>query len=394
MPKFQQTRINETLAEIVQMEANGQLQYGSHAISDGLRTLLTALSPVDRNLLNEGLKRGDYTNSGPGITAWGAQHAQINTARTNEKKERALHRALLMTLALKSTQPFAAAVQTAIGLVLGMRNAVGAPGSDQRVAELKSRLQHEVHDLNAALGMVQQMVMEQGFTGWDTTKYRAPLRPGCAIGQRGTNGPGTLGCFVRDAAGSIYILSNLHVLKQAGVGLGDAEILQPAHLTGGSYTDVVADYVDGEPLLDASIARVRAGIQVTQELPGPTGFTISGTTQAYQWQLVKKLGCATGFRRGEISRALPYVQPMPRPGFTVLNNAIEITRDGNLDTVDLGFQLQGDSGTILCDLQGRVIALMSLGGGSKQQTGIAVLIDPILQRFNVTILGPGLHTAM
>ena len=68
MPKFQQTRINDTLAEIVEIERTGNLQFGSHAISDRMRGGITALSNAEKNTLNEALKRGDYTNKGPGIT--------------------------------------------------------------------------------------------------------------------------------------------------------------------------------------------------------------------------------------------------------------------------------------------------------------------------------------
>ncbi len=393
MPKFQQTRINETLDEITEMERTGALQQGRHPTADQMRMLVTALSNAEKSTLNEALKRGDYTNQGPGLTTWGQQRVQIIQLRTNEKKERALHRALLMALTLKSTQPFNTAVQDATATVNGMRNAVGAVGSVARLKELQDRLRQEVHNLNAALDLVRLNVQELAFAGWDTTKHRNPLRPGCAIGQRGTNGPGTLGCFVVDGAGAIYILSNLHVLKQAGIGLGDAEIIQPAHLCGGSYTDVVADFVAGEPTLDAAIARVRPGIQVTQAIAGANGFTISGTAQAYQWQLVMKYGCATGFRRGEISIAVPYSVPFGRAGFGS-GDFIQITRDGALDTVaNMGFQIAGNSGTILCDLQGRVLELMSLGGGNRQQTGLAILIGPILQRFHVQILAAGMHVA-
>lgn len=395
MPKFQQTRINDTLDEITEMERTGDLQQGAHPTADRLRGLVTALTAADKSTLNEALKRGDYTNTGPGITTWGDQRTQMNHARSNEKKERAIHRALLMVLALKSDQPvFGAAVQNASVLVDTMRNAVGAAGSDARLTELKNRLKQEVHNLNAALDMVRLQVQEMTFAGWDTTKRRNPLVPGCAIGQRGQNGPGTLGCFVIDGAGAIYILSNLHVMKQAGIGAGDVEIIQPAHLCGGSYTDVVADFVDGEVRMDAAIARVRPGIEVSQTIPGVNGFTISGTVVPYQWQLVKKWGCATGFRRGEINRAVGQTLPMPRAGFTHVDHLIEITRDGERDGVpNMGFQIPGDSGTILCALTGQVIALMNMGGGNRQQTGLATLIGPILNRFNVQILGPGVHVA-
>jgi hypothetical protein len=356
MPKFQHTRLNETLAEIAEMERTGDLQIGAHTISDRMRALVNALSNAEKGTLNEALKRGDYVNRGPGLATWGQQRTQMNELKSNEKKERALHRALLMALTLKSNQAINAAVQDASAVVNGMRNAVGGAGSTARLNELKNRLRQEVHDLDAALDMVRLQVNEVTFGGWDRTKHRNPLRPGCAIGQRGTNGPGTLGCFVTNAAGHIFVLSNLHVLKQAGIGAGDAEIIQPAHLTGGTYADVIADYVDGETTLDAAIARVRPGIQVTQTIAGPNGFTISGTANPYQWQLVQKRGCATGYRRGEVSDAQERSVPMGRAGFGNVNHLLQITRDGDRDDVDnLGFQLPGDSGTILCDIQGRVV---------------------------------------
>ena len=389
MPKFRQTRINETLADITEMERSGALQQGAHPTSDRMVLEVAALSDADKDALNEALKRGDYTNKGPGL-AIGARRVMLNELVANEKKERALHRALLMVLVLKSNEPFNVRLQNAQATVVGIRNAFGGIA---RLTDMRNRLKHEVHNLQAALEMVRASVQEQAFNGWDTTKYRDPLRPGCAIGQRGENGPGTLGCFVVDNVNhNIYILSNLHVLKQAGIGLGDAEIIQPSHLCGGSYTDVVADFTDGDVTLDAAIARVRTGVQVTQEIAGENGFRISGTTKPYKWQLVKKFGCATGYRCGEISRHLPFSLAMPRAGFGIVDNLIEVMRDQNRDGVNLGFQIPGDSGTILCDLRGQVIGLMNMGGGNGQ-SGLATMIDPILARFNVSILGPGLHAA-
>ena len=85
---------------------------------------------------------------------------------------------------------------------------------------------------------------------------------------------------------------------------------------------------------------------------------------------------------------------MSRPGFTNVDHLIEITRDGERDMVpDLGFQIPGDSGAILCDTRGRVIGLMNMGGGNRLQTGLATMIGPILGRFHVQILGPGIRLA-
>ena len=81
-----------------------------------------------------------------------------------------MHRALLMAFTLNSTQPFNTAVQNATIAVNGIRNAVGAVGSDARFNKLKNRLAQEVHNLDAALGNVQMNMQEITFTGWDRSK--------------------------------------------------------------------------------------------------------------------------------------------------------------------------------------------------------------------------------
>lgn len=384
--KRKSTRLGNTLNYIAEIETSaGMRQIGSVAVSTALRNRVNNLTPADKTLLNNALKRGGYTANKPSILKHGNSRTAMNDARSLEKQSRKIHRALILIYSVRSTKPFASALLEAAAQVQGIRN-LG-------VFELTNRLERELNNVTMQQATIRQALNQVNWAGWDGQRYR-PLRPGCAIGQRGQAGPGTLGCFVTNAIGEIFILSNMHVLRQGGL-VGDNEIIQPPHMVGGSYVDVVADYVDGETTLDAAIAKVRPGIQVTQTTTGDTPYTITGhTSPVYQWQLIKKLGCSTGLRRGEVVDSNAFDTP-PRNmhGIGVTRHQIKVARDDDRDQVDnVDFQVQGDSGTVICDTNSHVLGLLNVKH-PNDGTALATLIQPILNHFNVAILGLGVHTA-
>ena len=71
--KLQSVRLNETLDEVDRMEKPGQINslttHESNGISNKLRRSVDALSPNQKNALNETLKRGDYTTQRAGMFA-------------------------------------------------------------------------------------------------------------------------------------------------------------------------------------------------------------------------------------------------------------------------------------------------------------------------------------
>ena len=71
--KQQSVRLNETLDEVDRMEKPAQINslttHESNGISNKLRRSVDALSPNQKNALNETLKRGDYTTQRAGMFA-------------------------------------------------------------------------------------------------------------------------------------------------------------------------------------------------------------------------------------------------------------------------------------------------------------------------------------
>lgn len=380
--KTRSYRINQTIRFIREKE-NGQRGGSDGSITDAIETLVRGLTGAQSDRLSDALAHGAYRNAKPGIRTRGDARRQANQARENEADERQLRRALILVYTVKSTRPFDVALNAAIQAT-GQITAAG-------IFDLHARLGHELTNTLARIAGVRLQIMQRQWQGWDQQVYR-PLRAGAAIGQRGEPGPGTLGCFV-ERNGEIFILSNLHVLRQNHNG--DDEIIQPPHMVGGSYLDVVADYVDGETTLDAAIARVRRGVQVQNRTTGAGAFDIQGhVVGTVTGQQILKCGCSTGQRRGLVNDANPFQTP-PRNmhGIGVTNHQIKVERDPvNDQQANVDFQVQGDSGTAICDLNGAVLGLLNVKHPTDG-TALATLIDPILQRFNVNILAAGVHQA-
>ncbi|RVU43843.1 hypothetical protein [Rubrivivax rivuli] len=383
MPKFD--RVGKTAAVMEGVEQANR--------SDGAKTraLLAAydnLPDRQRKALSEAMGRGNYTNPSPGLLVRGQARIDANLAHENEKTCRKYLRGLIFVFTMRSTQPFDAALASAIATTNEI--ARGLTWDGVAIGILDVRLKRELENTDAQVASIKQTINEVAWAGWDRNKYR-PLMVGCAIGQRGEAGPGTLGCFV-ERNGEIFILSNYHVLKQSAKfgSMGDNEILQPAHLVGGSYHDVVADYVDGEKTLDAAIARVRRGIVVDNRTTGPNAFNISGhSVNVADDMLIKKHGASTGYRLGKISDATAITAQRTDMGgaaATTVSNVkiIRVPADAH---PNVGFQVQGDSGTVICNMADQVLGLMNVKHGDG--SSLATLIDPILRRFNVTILPAG-----
>jgi hypothetical protein len=383
MPKFY--RVTKTVEVLRGIELAARSD-GSK--TDALHTLYNNLSGAQQKRLSTAMSMGDYVQAKPGLLTRGQQRLDMQQQRDLEELFRKYKRCLVFVLSFKTTRPFDARLADAVRVTnaISARIAIDMNG----VTELQNRVTQEVQNADIQVASIQQTLNELAWAGWDRTVYR-PLQAGAAIGQRGQAGPGTLGCFV-ERNGEIFILSNYHVLKQSmGQGrAGDAEIVQPAHLVGGSYFDVVADYFDGEPTLDAAIARVRRGISCQNRTTGPRAFDINGhSVNVANNDSVQKCGASSGHRRGEVTDAVAFSTP-PRNlhGVGITNDNIKIERDDAADaSPNVGFQVQGDSGTVVCDMNGAVIGLLNVK--HPDGSALATLIDPILTRFNVRIMGVG-----
>jgi hypothetical protein len=145
--------------------------------------------------------------------------------------------------------------------------------------------------------------MGKGFTG----KYR-PVPCGVSIGNKDDCAAGTLGCVVRNGAGTRYMLSNLHVLEGSN---GGSNICQPGRYDDRcrTTTEVVASNVQLIPILygnslvnyvDCGIASYGAGMVYSASMVNNI-YTPSETLQdAAVGLAVKKVGRTSGLTNGTI----------------------------------------------------------------------------------------------
>lgn len=339
-----------------------------------IRLYFDSLSDDQQKTLSEAMAQGSYTHSKPSITTWGDDRTAANNARTMEKMYRAYRRAMILILmAKRNTGNFQADLTAALAAV-----------PDEVTGESEHRVKAELIDLNQSVIMMKAggQVNNIDWTGWDGTKRR-PLLAGCAIGRRGSQGPGTLGCFVTIGP-DVFILSNRHVLEQASGGsFTDNTIIQPPHLLGGSYFDDVAEITEVARDLDAAIAKVKSGIICDNKTIAGTPRVITGSAVATANDVISKCGCATRERRGIITTLNS--ADVSTDASTTLTNQMLITLDADNDpTPDEIFQVKGDSGSIVLNSRNQVVALMH--GQANQRVGQATHIGPILERFGAQVL--------
>ena len=204
---------------------------------------------------------------------------------------------------------------------------------------------------------------------------KRPLVPGLQVGMANKNFVGTLGCFVRDAAGVLYILSNSHVLADQGRASPGWQIGQPFGTNSpGDFVCTLTQFVPYSPtapnLVDAAIARVDSRVKCMLGF-NPAYGNMRGSRAVTPDDLgreVIKGGRTTGAQRGRITATemdgLPVAMDLFTPRF---NDQLEIT--GGIAT---DFSAGGDSGSLIIDTDGWQIGLLFAGGfvrladGTKQ----------------------------
>jgi hypothetical protein len=211
---------------------------------------------------------------------------------------------------------------------------------------------------------------------------------------------GTLGCFVRDDSGVLFILSNTHVLAPGNNGQVGDVILQAGTIARtytpeeriASLTRFVkiqpspfgADPRNGDAVLnevDAGIAEVALGIEAG---PGFLPFRglkpVSGVNGPNLLKpAVLKVGRTTGLTWGDIKKSATIVGPIPYPGIGPcwFRNAIEIR--GMSGTL---FSNNGDSGSAILNQEREVIGLLFAGNGDLTY---ACPIESVLSALGVAV---------
>ena len=208
-------------------------------------------------------------------------------------------------------------------------------------------------------------------TPQDLQRLHRPLVIGCSIGHVQTTA-GTIGLIARHRkTGRTVVLSNSHVLAQAGLArLGDA-VTQPGRLDGGGADDHVAALLDFVPMkaeganfVDAAIAVVDDRIPFdVASVPGIGAVTVVDGEPILPGQKVMKVGRSSALTEGEImvteldDIAVDYADI----GTVVFDDQIEIK-----GLPGKPFSRDGDSGSLVVNAQKRAIGLLFAGNPFEQ----------------------------
>jgi hypothetical protein len=201
------------------------------------------------------------------------------------------------------------------------------------------------------------------------------LRPGLSVAHPSVTA-GTLGGFVRTAAG-LAVLSNNHVLAASDAAtLGDPA-LQPGPADGGTDADRIGTlsafvrFRDDAPnAVDAALAVLDEGVDADPgDLPGgPLAGAVPDALEIDPDEAVEKVGRTTGHTTGRISAvevdgvAVQYDRAVHR-----FDDQIEI--EGNLGPFSAG----GDSGSVIWRSHDRApVALLFAGSTQGGRTGAGV----------------------
>jgi hypothetical protein len=202
-----------------------------------------------------------------------------------------------------------------------------------------------------------------------------PLRPGLSVAHPSVTA-GTLGGFVRTAAG-FAVLSYNHVLAASdAASLGDPA-LQPGPADGGTDADrfgalsaFVRFHDDAPNAVDAAVAVLDEGVDASPgDLPGgPLAAAVADAHDVDPDEAVEKVGRTTGHTTGRISAvevdgvAVQYDRAVHR-----FDDQIEIEGDAG------PFSAGGDSGSVIWRSHDRApVALLFAGSTQGGRTGAGV----------------------
>ncbi len=220
----------------------------------------------------------------------------------------------------------------------------------------------------------------------DTTHY-STLEGGISMGPSRVIGgyvySGTLGAIVTDgASGDKAALTNFHVAcVDDGWSVGDRQVqpsrgdtgVPPGDEFGAILRAVLSSHVDG------AVVSIDAGRSTSSTIVDIG--TVNGTTTATLGMAVRKRGRTTGLTYGSVdglalSVSVDYGDGL---GVHVLTGQVSITTDTTKNPV---FSDHGDSGSVIVDSTGAVVALLFAGAGTNT---VGNPITDVLSELNISI---------
>ncbi|MGH7452395.1 MAG: hypothetical protein ACRENG_13700 [bacterium] len=248
-----------------------------------------------------------------------------------------------------------------------------------------------IEDLPVVVMVTGEIKALQG-GGFDPTLRHRPAPNGVSLGHPAITA-GTLGCLVTKG-GTIYILSNNHVMANSNnASIGD-NILQPGPFDGGQDpADRIADLSEFKTIvfstsannvIDAAIADVVNDNDVTGEThpdAGSYGKPRSTTVSASVGMRVQKYGRTTRHTRGRV-QAINATVNVSYGSSGVARFVSQIIINPG------GFSAGGDSGSLIVARGGsndrKPVGLLFAGSSSIT---IANPINSVLSNFGVTVVG-------
>jgi fibronectin type 3 domain-containing protein len=223
-----------------------------------------------------------------------------------------------------------------------------------------------------------------------TDRFPRPVPIGVSSGLAGV-ATGTLGVRVTDGT-NVYALSNNHVF--AGINtasIGDP-IIQPGDVDGGSdpadrigtlYAYQAIDFNGGNNTMDAALALTTAANTGTATPADGYGTPSNVTAAATIGMAVQKYGRTTGFQLGSVEATNVSVDVCY---LLIFEFCLQEARFVGQISVSPGtFSAPGDSGSLIVTQGGNQPVALLFAGGDGLTIGSP--IDPVLQRFGVTIDG-------
>ena len=259
-----------------------------------------------------------------------------------------------------------------------------APREDKKDFVLAVRVQHRALENSREIDLIRRQAKGEvdvryvGAVGkraaWQQQRQR-PLRIGVSIGHVNVTA-GTLGAFVRGRDdGTLFILSNNHVLANENRGRAGDAILQPGSLDGGRPGEDTVGQLSRFVRLkkrginehDCALATLDEGIEANlKKLTGAGQLAGLGDAFLDEGTRVAKIGRTTGLTRGRVTA---FELDNLVVGFDIgdlrFDNQIEIEGEG-----EEPFSLGGDSGSLIFGADRRGVALLFSGsdqGGANGQ---------------------------
>lgn len=197
---------------------------------------------------------------------------------------------------------------------------------------------------------------------------------------------GTLGCRVKSGDGSLFILSNNHVLAlENAAQKGVTVAIQPGTLdeafpcipdpsagVGLLYDFVTIAFKGVENHVDAAIATTAAEYVTTSTPYGGYGVPTSTVATAFLGQRVQKYGRTTGYTVGTVTDTNMTLSLYYGKNLAKFVGQIAVTADSG------PMSLQGDSGSLVVDMNRNPVGLLfagSAGGGTTIINPIQIVLD-------------------